>query len=74
MAWNQRDMSAPDDMTPYEDEPADDYSVAVCGGCGLMTPVCCDTADGPYCAVCCRRSHGIVGRSNYTNMDCGWDV
>lgn len=57
-----------------EQEPSEHYEIAECGGCGEMTPVCCDTADGPYCAVCCPRSHGIVGRSNYSNSDCGWDV
>jgi hypothetical protein len=35
-----------------------DYDIAECGGCGEMTPVCCDTSDGPYCSVCCpRRPH-----------------
>ena len=48
------------------------YEAAECGGCGEMTPTCCDTWEGPFCATCCPRDHNksVSGVGDYVRMDC----
>jgi len=53
------------------DESVEDYTIAACGKCGDVTPVCCDTAEGPYCAVCCpRRGEHKPLTGDFQRMDC----